>query len=221
VKLLGINGGVISAFEYRLALALGASVGLMVGSGRQADIILENYPKHPRLVPLPCDSATLWTFLKHETDFGFIQSENEARARAVHEVYRRTKQEKLIRAVSVERWEELDHDFRHSNYHQAFFAEEILRSLGFQVIAQSDDAEEASFCDEELLAMAEKEHGRWCIERLTKGWRYAPLRSDAEKKHPDLLPWSELSQSTKDYDIEAVRSWPKIFSEVDHMIIRR
>ena len=36
VKLLGINGGEIAAFEYRLALMLGAKVGVIESSGRQA-----------------------------------------------------------------------------------------------------------------------------------------------------------------------------------------
>ena len=36
VKLIGINGGKISAFEYRLALMLGASVGVIESTGREA-----------------------------------------------------------------------------------------------------------------------------------------------------------------------------------------
>jgi ppGpp synthetase/RelA/SpoT-type nucleotidyltranferase len=40
VALLGIGGGPIAAFEYRLALALGARVGVIEGSGREADRLL-------------------------------------------------------------------------------------------------------------------------------------------------------------------------------------
>jgi hypothetical protein len=40
VKLLGINGGEISALEYRFALALGASVGTVADSGLEADRLL-------------------------------------------------------------------------------------------------------------------------------------------------------------------------------------
>ena len=43
ISLLGINGGRISAFEYRLALALGALVYIVQGSGREADdLLLDN-----------------------------------------------------------------------------------------------------------------------------------------------------------------------------------
>lgn len=40
VAVLGVGGGPISAFEYRLALALGADVGVVVGSGGAADELL-------------------------------------------------------------------------------------------------------------------------------------------------------------------------------------
>jgi hypothetical protein len=42
VKMLGINGGLISAMEYRVALALGAQVGIIKGSGREADALLSD-----------------------------------------------------------------------------------------------------------------------------------------------------------------------------------
>jgi hypothetical protein len=42
IKLVGIGGGDISAFEYRLALTLGAQVGIITGSGRAADELLTN-----------------------------------------------------------------------------------------------------------------------------------------------------------------------------------
>lgn len=40
VKVLGINGGDITAVEYRIALALGVQLGIIKGSGREADKLL-------------------------------------------------------------------------------------------------------------------------------------------------------------------------------------
>lgn len=40
VKLIGFNGGRIAACEYRMALAFGARVGIVSGSGREADALL-------------------------------------------------------------------------------------------------------------------------------------------------------------------------------------
>jgi len=42
IKLLGINGGQISAFEYRFALINGIDVGLIAGSGREADKLIKD-----------------------------------------------------------------------------------------------------------------------------------------------------------------------------------
>ena len=42
VKLIGFNGGRISACEFRIALALGAKVGIIEGSGRAADELLSD-----------------------------------------------------------------------------------------------------------------------------------------------------------------------------------
>jgi ppGpp synthetase/RelA/SpoT-type nucleotidyltranferase len=42
VRLIGFNGGGIAGAEYRIALALGARVGIVAGSGRQADALLSD-----------------------------------------------------------------------------------------------------------------------------------------------------------------------------------
>jgi ppGpp synthetase/RelA/SpoT-type nucleotidyltranferase len=54
VRLLGLGGGEISAFEYRLALTLGAQVGVMEGSGGEADCLLADpeWKNSPNLVRL-------------------------------------------------------------------------------------------------------------------------------------------------------------------------
>jgi len=40
VRVLGINGGMLAGAEFRMALAFGAKVGLIAGSGREADKLL-------------------------------------------------------------------------------------------------------------------------------------------------------------------------------------
>jgi hypothetical protein len=42
VKLIGINGGKISAFEYRVALMLSASVAVIKNSGREASRLFKD-----------------------------------------------------------------------------------------------------------------------------------------------------------------------------------
>jgi hypothetical protein len=60
-----VNGGEIAAFEYRLALALGARVGLVEGSGREADRLFQDptWANSPNLTRLPADPQAIRSFL--------------------------------------------------------------------------------------------------------------------------------------------------------------
>ena len=57
---------------------------------------------------------------------------------------------------------------------------------------------------ESLLALteriAENVHDVWAVGRIAQGWTYGPERNDAEKKHPCLVPYSELDDSEREYD---------------------
>jgi hypothetical protein len=65
IRLIGINGGIISAAEYRIALLLGATVGILQNSGRAAADLYEDTEWNllPNLIMLPHDGATLRAFV--------------------------------------------------------------------------------------------------------------------------------------------------------------
>ena len=48
--------------------------------------------------------------------------------------------------------------------------------------------------------LAENAHDIWAKLRIEQGWTYGPKRDDANKKHPDLIPYAELADSEKQYD---------------------
>jgi hypothetical protein len=48
--------------------------------------------------------------------------------------------------------------------------------------------------------LARNTHDHWAIQRLGEGWSWGPARDDAAKRHPDLVPYAELSESEKQYD---------------------
>jgi len=52
--------------------------------------------------------------------------------------------------------------------------------------------------------LAESNHDIWAKQRIADGWTYGPARDDAAKKHPDLVPYSELPDSEKAYDRNSV-----------------
>lgn len=49
-------------------------------------------------------------------------------------------------------------------------------------------------------AIAENAHDIWGRARMDEGWTYGPVRDDAKKQHPDLVPYSQLPDSEKEYD---------------------
>ena len=51
--------------------------------------------------------------------------------------------------------------------------------------------------------LAENAHDNWSKLRIEQGWTWGEKRDDAAKKHPDLVPYSELPESEKEYDRNA------------------
>ena len=49
-------------------------------------------------------------------------------------------------------------------------------------------------------AIAENAHEVWAEARIREGWSYGPERDDVNKKHPDLVPYSALPDTEKEYD---------------------
>lgn len=49
-------------------------------------------------------------------------------------------------------------------------------------------------------AIAENAHDIWARARMDEGWTYGPVRDDARKLHPDLVPYAQLPESEKEYD---------------------
>lgn len=49
-------------------------------------------------------------------------------------------------------------------------------------------------------AIAENAHDMWARERQSEGWSYGPKRDDAKLETPDMVPYSELPDSERQYD---------------------
>lgn len=48
--------------------------------------------------------------------------------------------------------------------------------------------------------LAENAHDNWSLMRIREGWTLGPKRDDASKKHPNLVPYEDLSENDKDLD---------------------
>jgi ppGpp synthetase/RelA/SpoT-type nucleotidyltranferase len=221
VLLLGFGGGALSAVEYRIALSLGASVGLVAGTKGAAQGLLDDplWSRFPNLYLLPFDVATVRAFLT-PSDHAFEPAVQEEMAKSFHARYVKGSASRLPK--NMQPWPKLDKTFQRANLEQAQYSVEILEAAGFAVRkAPGAPTLFAEFTEDDVERMAELEHGRWNVERLRDGWRFGKPRDDSRKLHDCLVPWNELPEEIKRYDRDAVRAFPEILAQAGLEIYRR
>ncbi len=238
VRVLGFGGSRIAQFEYKLALALGAKVGLVDLPGQKPlDPAKQPEWNHNGLNILPVDPGgvadrmSLWAFLNDEAMWsmanpleqtGLPTSENattplDQAAEKVHERYVSA----ALSSANDDRlhpWKKLKEHLKESNRSQVKGAERLLKAsgLGLRVHQGPTPITPYTFSRLQVEELAEREHGRWLVERQSLGFRYGPKRDDEAKTHPLLIAWNDpgLSNDVKNYDRDAVRAWPRIFASI-------
>jgi len=221
VRVLGINGGFISAFEYRMAVAFGASVGILESSGRAATELAgdPDWTDSENLDRLPHDAMAIRAFV-FPAQSSIPAELLEKAGQTVHEKYLAEIPNTRAEA-SLKPWAELPLDLKESNRQQVAYAEEMLRKVGFGVRpASRKKIKQPKFSEKEMAIMAEMEHGRWIVERLNSGWRFASTKDVEKKESPYLRPWSDLPDKIKDYDRTAVANLPSVLAEANLEVYR-
>ena len=71
-----------------------------------------------------------------------------------------------------------------------------------------------------IEALAENVHDTWAKGRMDEGWTYGPVRDDAKKQHPCLVPYSELPESEKAYDRDTAISTLKLICKMGYRIVK-
>ena len=222
VRVLGFGGGPLSALEYRIALALGATVGLVEKSGGTAEVLARDpfWDGDRLLLRLPNDPATLRAFVHASRSNAIIEQEGiEKMAMALHDKYVKLSASRL--PENMKPWNKLADTFKTANLEQAGYAVQILDAGGFAVRKATGSCSAIDFMPEEIERMAEWEHGRWNMERLLNGWRRGPVRDDKRKVHDCIVPWDELPPAIKEYDRNAVRAFPSLLAGVGLDVVRK
>jgi ppGpp synthetase/RelA/SpoT-type nucleotidyltranferase len=221
VKVLGINGGRIAAFEYRLAVLLGAQVSVVRDSGRAAGTLTREVESQelPGLVLLPPDRMTFQAFLARGNPSSLTPDQREILALRIHEDYRAKRAEEKNRPVAphdpvLNPWPELAPEHKASNYEQADDYARKLAAVGKKAVPVKDrEVVLQALTREEIELLAEIEHGRYVAQKLLEGWSLGP-RNEQKKQRPSLIAWRELPEEEKEKDREAVRNIPWLLKEI-------
>jgi RyR domain len=112
-------------------------------------------------------------------------------------------------------WEELPESLKTSNRRFAESAGELVSTLGGSLVPLRHlEAIDHSFTSGQMLErLAANEHVRWMEALRSDGWTFsaAPKNSD-RKTHPLLVPWSELDESEREKDRDAIRGIPRMLA---------
>jgi hypothetical protein len=232
VRLLGINGGAIAGFEYRLALALGAKVGVVEGSGREADVLLQDpdwkKEDQPGLIPLPLsvlDDATVRAFVRPDMLTMDLVKLDQL-AEMAHKRYLAETPYSDVDPVR-RKYKDLREDLKESNRQQILYAAEILASEGYEVrqVAEGEPLPPPPHFDPEAIErMAKLEHGRWNVERLAAGWRPGREKDVPARVNPCLATWEDLRKSNPDvlkFDRMAIEQYAALLAKAGFVIIKR
>ncbi len=75
---------------------------------------------------------------------------------------------------------------------------------------------------EDLLVLTEKVaenvHEVWSEGRIQDGWTYGPVRDDARKETPCLVPYDDLPEREKDFDRNTAMGTLKLILKLGYRI---
>jgi hypothetical protein len=152
---------------------------------------------------------------------GILTGDTDGLAKALHLSYQNAG---LVDRVADVPWTELPEDKRDANRRVAMHFPAKLSSAGVDINEwlKTLDAKPdlnnlpkvASLVadDAALEALAELEHERWMIDRRINGWSFGSERDDRRKFHPDLVPYNQLSEQSKSYDREVIKTLSKVLT---------
>ena len=203
VKFVACPGGPLTNAEVLLARALGAPVAWLDPSAELSLPLEDVLPLGAEgILELPADAMTVRAFL-HRTRAP--DDVRERIARLIHSQYRIAQGRANRKAAddpALEPWDRLTPSLKQSDFAQA---DDIPNKLGLVGKRLAEGGGPLDLTEEQVELLAEVEHGRYNVERLTAGWR----RGDRHIRRmisPHLKPWVDLSDDVQEYDREAVRN---------------
>ena len=114
-------------------------------------------------------------------------------------------------------YESLPDDIKLSNKDNAYHIPTKLLSIGFRIrhVQKGFKALTLRLSTEEVEIMARVEHIRWSWDKRLHGWIYGNVKDNANRMHPGLIPYEDLTESEKEKDRELVRLIPALLQDIE------
>jgi TrkA family protein/RyR domain-containing protein len=145
----------------------------------------------------------------------------EALARAIHGVYERhMRATGEVAASALLPFDDLPPQLQESNRGQARSMRGQLVSALVTTVPLREWGRVREFTAPENDVLCELEHIRWCAERIASGWTYGPTRLNDERRHPDLVPWSELPEDRQEINRAFMDERPWTLARVGETLAR-
>ena len=115
-------------------------------------------------------------------------------------------------------YDALDPDAKAANRNAALRMPELLELIDFRVEAAQGHSDLkwqdalGEAIGRHIDRLAKAEHLAWMDERVANGWRAGSPRDDANRIHPALVDWNQLTPADHEKDRANVRVMPVIFA---------
>lgn len=121
-------------------------------------------------------------------------------------------------------FEQLPYSVQKDNHAAAARIPEVLALVGLKVVpadasGEADPEKTAAMIEQHIEMLAEAEHNGWMEYKRLNDWTCSPVRNDARRQHPCLVPYRRLDETDKDKDRNAVRKYPEFVSRAGYKIV--
>lgn len=172
------------------------------------------------LVPASLKEAGIEIVRQEEADVVSISTARKI-ARAIHsgylrEVARQGSQGSGVKENNLSEFDDLPEEIQESNLGNAVHIPTKLLSVGYRIrpVRKGYKARTLRLDAEEIETMARIEHLRWSWEKRLNGWTWGNVKDERTKRHPNLVPYEELTEDEKEKDRELVRLVPAILQDI-------
>lgn len=186
----------------------------------QLDIHLdvEDFQRKLAFEQIMGDAVEKYSSGAHEKNCQKRLEEAEKRGADEEELSRLEKEEEMAS------WEELAECYKNSYRSQLRYIGERLQDyhsgIGIRPVLIGDTDTISELYGPVLEELAEMEHNRWMRDKRQDGWHFGPLDCDM-KTTPDLVPYDQLEESTKEFIRLSVRSFPEYLKKIGYELYRK